>query len=245
MKARIPRIYPRIPRLSRRHGTLVMPLGLACATLLLACASNLDWRPGVSDQSPGAPRSPQAAASATPDAWPAAQALDKLAVIDERELPSSGHNPPYWSGKVRVNETLAETYRVLGPTSTIAEGSVAIEQHHDASGGGEALYGMQKRAAGFDPQGGDWEYLVLDPSGQIRTRGALPFCARCHAEAPTDHLFGPRVSARRHVAQAAADGAEGPGEADEDGAVAPSEDSGPFGAKLPPGKHRERRKKKK
>jgi hypothetical protein len=166
-------------------------------------------------------------------------------VIDDRELPSAGHNPPYWSGKVRVNDTLAEIYRGLGPTSAIPEGSIAIEQHHDASGGGESLYGMQKRAAGFDPQGGDWEYLVLDPAGQIRTRGALPFCVRCHAEAPTDHLFGPRVSARRHVAQAQADGSEGPGEADEDSAVAPSEDSGPFGAKLPPGKHRERRKKKK
>jgi hypothetical protein len=222
-----------------------MPLVLACAALLGACASQLDWRPGVSDQSQVAPRAPQAAAASSSEPWPAAQTIDKMAVIDDRELPSSGHNPPYWSGKVRVNDTLAEAYRTLGPTSTIPEGSIALEQHHEANGGNEAVYAMQKRAAGFDTQGGDWEYLVLDPGGQIRTRGALPFCSRCHSDAPSDHLFGPRVSARRHVAQALADGSETPGESEEDSAVAPSEDSGPFGTKLAPGKHRERKKKKK
>jgi hypothetical protein len=59
--------------------------------------------------------------------------------------------------------------------------------------GSAALSGyfvMTKRHAGFDPEGDDWEYLVLDPSAAVVERGKLPLCARCHAEAPRDHLFG-------------------------------------------------------
>jgi hypothetical protein len=49
---------------------------------------------------------------------------------------------------------------------------------------------MVKRPAGYDPTGGDWEYLVLDATGRIEQRGRLALCARCHADAPHDHLFG-------------------------------------------------------
>lgn len=53
-----------------------------------------------------------------------------------------------------------------------------------------AFFVMVKRPPGFDPAGGDWEYLVVTPSGQVEQRGVLPLCARCHAEAPRDRLFG-------------------------------------------------------
>ena len=49
---------------------------------------------------------------------------------------------------------------------------------------------MTKRAAGYDPGGGDWEYLVVVGSGHVEERGKLALCARCHAEAPHDRLFG-------------------------------------------------------
>jgi hypothetical protein len=49
---------------------------------------------------------------------------------------------------------------------------------------------MVKRPPGYDPEGGDWEYLVLTPAGEATQRGRLPLCKRCHAEAPNDHLFG-------------------------------------------------------
>jgi hypothetical protein len=51
-------------------------------------------------------------------------------------------------------------------------------------------FAMIKRPPGYDPGGGDWEYLVVTPAGRVEQRGILPLCARCHADAPHDHLFG-------------------------------------------------------
>jgi hypothetical protein len=51
-------------------------------------------------------------------------------------------------------------------------------------------FAMIKQRSGFHPGGGDWEYLVIRPTGDIEQRGRLAPCARCHAEAPSDWLFG-------------------------------------------------------
>ena len=49
----------------------------------------------------------------------------------------------------------------------------------------ELLTAMYKRAAGYDPGGGDWEYLVLDGRGQeVRARGKLESCRACHQAYP-------------------------------------------------------------
>ncbi len=54
----------------------------------------------------------------------------------------------------------------------------------------ELLTAMYKRGAGFDPEGGDWEYLVLDGQGrEVRARGKLESCRACHrAAADTDFV---------------------------------------------------------
>ena len=54
----------------------------------------------------------------------------------------------------------------------------------------ELLTAMLKRDAGYDPAGGDWEYLVLDGSGrEVRARGRLESCRACHqADADTDFV---------------------------------------------------------
>ena len=45
----------------------------------------------------------------------------------------------------------------------------------------ELLTAMLKREAGYDPEGGDWEYLVLDGRGEeVRARGKLESCRACH-----------------------------------------------------------------
>ncbi|EYF05222.1 Hypothetical protein CAP_3587 [Chondromyces apiculatus DSM 436] len=53
-----------------------------------------------------------------------------------------------------------------------------------------AVLVMEKRAPGYDPEGGDWEYLLVTPAGGIASRGRLLPCQRCHAEALHDHVFG-------------------------------------------------------
>lgn len=85
----------------------------------------------------------------------------------------------------------ASVYPTLGPLRRLPGGAVLVEAHYAAgSAAPEVYFAMVKRAPGFDPAGGDWEYLIVEPSGDVAQRGRLPLCARCHAEAPHDRLFG-------------------------------------------------------
>jgi cytochrome c553 len=54
------------------------------------------------------------------------------------------------------------------------------------------VFVMEKKAEGYFPAGGDWEYIVVARDGRIEARGQLATCARCHAEAPVDFVF-PRI----------------------------------------------------
>jgi hypothetical protein len=79
------------------------------------------------------------------------------------------------------------------------EGSVVVKEKHfheyqgpngrDA-GGGDGVGGMIKRAAGFDPKHGDWEYFYFADPKRIES-GRIASCVQCHAAAgETDHVFG-------------------------------------------------------
>ena len=93
-------------------------------------------------------------------------------------------------GEVLVSEE-AKGYPALGPRVTLAPGATLMERHLGRGSEKIAVYfAMVKRPSGYDPDGGDWEYLVVAADGQVEERGRLPLCARCHAEAPHDHLFG-------------------------------------------------------
>jgi hypothetical protein len=49
----------------------------------------------------------------------------------------------------------------------------------------ELLTAMYKREPGYDPEGGDWEYMVLDGRGEeVRARGKLESCRACHQDYP-------------------------------------------------------------
>jgi len=197
-------------------------LALATTGLFAACAPRGGdlGMPGVSDRTPDPAESRPAASGPSGEPWEHAAALASFPVIDDRKLPSRGHNPPYWSGMVRVSPSLDVAYRNLGPDTAITVGAIAVEQHQLSDGNPGPVFVMIKRDPGFDPRGGDWEYLVLDAAGKVESRGVQPLCARCHADAPYDHLFGPRVSSRRRIGT----GGDGPTEAgqpDEDEATVP------------------------
>ncbi len=72
------------------------------------------------------------------------------------------------------------------------EGAIIIESL-SAEPGSAALthYVMRRREQGFFPEGGDWDYAVVDRDGTIQAEGRLTLCARCHAEAAREHLFEP------------------------------------------------------
>lgn len=53
-----------------------------------------------------------------------------------------------------------------------------------------AVAGMIKRAAGYDPTHGDWEYFYLADTGKLE-HGRLASCINCHRNAAgSDHVFG-------------------------------------------------------
>ena len=60
-----------------------------------------------------------------------------------------------------------------------------------ASQSPELLTVMIKRAKGFNPESGDWEYMVTDGGGtRLETRGKLENCQSCHLTKPdSDYVF--------------------------------------------------------
>ncbi len=58
--------------------------------------------------------------------------------------------------------------------------------------------GMVKRAPGFDPANGDWEYFYAGQSGGFAS-GRLSNCVSCHAQAKSkDYVFSRPIDARIH-----------------------------------------------
>lgn len=103
---------------------------------------------------------------------------------------SRGHFAGRWKAEARVNASAEAPYATLVASSRFPGGALVVQMHRDpGSGSPGPIFAMLKRDAGFFPEGGDWEYVVTDSEGWIEDRGALPFCARCHAEAKADWVF--------------------------------------------------------
>ena len=73
------------------------------------------------------------------------------------------------------------------------EGSVIVKEKlpDKSSQAPELLTVMIKRAKGFNPTSGDWEYMVVDGTGTtVQARGKLENCQSCHTGKPgTDYVF--------------------------------------------------------
>jgi hypothetical protein len=110
---------------------------------------------------------------------------------------SRGHFAGRWQAEVFASPDAAATYAALSPSTRFSVGAVLVKKHSekDARAPGP-LFVMAKREPGFFPSGGDWEYLVADSDGWVEDRGPLVACARCHAEANADWVFGLPADAR-------------------------------------------------
>lgn len=62
-------------------------------------------------------------------------------------------------------------------------GSVIIKEKIDGSRP-DAIGGMIKREAGYDPENQDWEYFYASLDDKKMTRGRISSCLQCHASAP-------------------------------------------------------------
>lgn len=81
---------------------------------------------------------------------------------------------------------------MFSKTPSFAIGSTIIkEKLPSLKAKAELLTVMIKREKGFNPESGDWEYLVLDPvKTSILERGKLQRCQECHLEKKdSDFIF--------------------------------------------------------
>jgi hypothetical protein len=126
--------------------------------------------------------------SSVPTPWDLESQLSTLRPVTPRV--ASEHLGGAFDGEVLANEA-AKPYPALGPKLALAPGATLVERHVARGVDATTVYfAMVKRSPGYDPERGDWEYLVVTADGRIEERGRLPLCGRCHADAPHDHLFG-------------------------------------------------------
>jgi hypothetical protein len=108
-----------------------------------------------------------------------------LAKVNAKRFVTQGHAGGRFDADVYVTPSAKDAAFGTGP---IEPGTLLVMDQvpHGKGGDGPTLM-MEKRAAGFDPAHGDWRYVVVD--GVRVEDGPLSLCARCHDEAPHDHVF--------------------------------------------------------
>jgi hypothetical protein len=171
-------------------GLLLVATLAACgpAPSVLALGATADHAARGEPSRAPVPPSGTTATEPAPPPWDLAAQLRRVHPASPRT--PSDHLTGQLDGEVLVDDA-ATAYPALGPLRPIAPGATLIERLYPHGVPDVAAYfAMAKRAPGYDPAGGDWEYLVLDAAGHIEQRGRLPLCGRCHADAPHDHLFG-------------------------------------------------------
>jgi hypothetical protein len=151
--------------------------------------------PGMSTAKPPA----TSVASKERDASTRWEGMSELASFRPTGQPflSRGHFAGQWKAQVSTNAAAAAIYTGLVQASRFSVGSVLVTKHNKKdSGAAGPIFVMVKREPGFFQAGGDWEYIVTDSDGWIEDRGPLTLCARCHAEAVADWVFGLPLEAR-------------------------------------------------
>jgi hypothetical protein len=171
---------------------LLGPVAAAASLLAIGCAKD-----ALNDVGTSRPRSPGTALAATkaPDAMAPAAVLPAdyrkvFARITPEPVPTRGHV----FGRFMVTAYANELGKAaLGGKVPADEGAIVIVEHEESSGG-EIFRGptmlMQKLKKDAAPTTGDWKFVVVTHDGKLAHEGALTSCARCHADAPSDYLFG-------------------------------------------------------
>jgi hypothetical protein len=120
--------------------------------------------------------------------WAHADAIDTLAVVPTRS--PSEHLDGVFDRTVAVNAGAA-AYAELTPTSTVPPGALLVQRHHPrGSDRVVAYFVMEKLALGRATSSLDWRFLVLDDQLRVAADENLALCARCHADAPFNGVFG-------------------------------------------------------
>jgi hypothetical protein len=96
--------------------------------------------------------------------------------------------------EVYVNE-LGRPVALGGTALPYPAGTILVKESLGADGTGSKgelsnLTIMVKREGGYDPDNGDWEYVMTTPATLVRMQGKLGMCINCHAAArDSDFVF--------------------------------------------------------
>jgi hypothetical protein len=96
----------------------------------------------------------------------------------------------FTSVMIHMNDAAAAAFDK--PGSAYPVGSVIVKEKRHGQGASKiwGVGGMIKRAPGYDPQNGDWEYLYVDGPDKLSS-GRIASCIECHRRArASDFVFG-------------------------------------------------------
>jgi hypothetical protein len=171
-----------------RAGTVALAVvSTAACTPTAESQSSSATNPSAwsSNESDAAPRAAAKTAADKPTRWEHMDSLSSFRKAGPRAR--SQHLGGEHDADVLANE-VAAAYPTLGPLRRLPAGSVLVEALYAANQTDVATYfAMIKPSSAASSA---WEYAVVSNTGMVERRGALTLCARCHAEAPHDQVFG-------------------------------------------------------
>ena len=130
----------------------------------------------------------RAAARVPQDAGVPADYEATFTKVNAARFVSSGHADGRWDVDVYVNDLGKAPF--LSDRGIVPVGTKVLKIHFERPGAKRGpVMMMEKREAGFDPEHGDWRYVVVSSTGEVVKDGPAGVCAGCHDDAPHDHLF--------------------------------------------------------
>jgi hypothetical protein len=104
-----------------------------------------------------------------------------------------GQSPHGKYHEVYLNNTLREALPVADQQAP--HGSIIVKENFSAAKEETAITVMVK-AAGYNPEGGDWFWAAYEPSGKIIMEGKPSYCISCHVGMKdNDYVILRRLSA--------------------------------------------------
>jgi hypothetical protein len=175
-------------RLRGRRFLLVAlgaPLVLACGAGAASEAIGSSHGVGASDPST-APVVVAPGGSASPLARDFRSTFTKM---NHKRFASRGHLRDRFDVDVYVDAIAKGAWESGAHTYPVGALLVKDQFDHSVAGRPAGVLVMEKREIGYDPEGGDWRYVVLGLNGGIEREGKIDACVRCHADATGDHVF--------------------------------------------------------
>jgi len=117
--------------------------------------------------------------------------LCRLPTLPEKQFNASEHGNErlllYWGNAAAAPAFVSKT------AAAFAVGAAIVKEKFLPTASGRTLIGkgaMIKRAPGFDPAHGDWEFAYWEEtSGLLHGADEAQYCGGCHAGAATDYVF--------------------------------------------------------